>query len=279
MTDDILTAAAALAAPLPTPWQTAPWQPSTVLPQPWAEDDPNVPTAERGPFLAVSCNLDGNAAGIVDRDASAHLATLVAMVPDLIVELAVAANENARLLAESSFCPACSSAAGEPCTRPEMVTVGGPGWMVHPVRLTRTSDAALRRVQALPAGLTAKVFHRVMGDLQVDLADGMAAIRRAEYRQAGPGPTAMFAGSNPARQSVGLPGHCEDCAQVGHVKAHPELGCTDVGCYSHHDEPSEPVTPADLVREMRGRADKGVPATPTTLAYWADVFEAAEVTA
>lgn len=41
-------------------------------------------------------------------------------------------------------------------------------------------------------------------------------------------------GSNPERQSVGDPGHCEDCVSVGHVVAHPELGCGDVGCYSDH---------------------------------------------
>lgn len=49
-----------------------------------------------------------------------------------------------------------------------------------------------------------------------------------------------FTGSNSERQSVGLPGHCDDCAEVGHVAAHPDLGCTDVGCHSAH--PEEPDT-------------------------------------
>ncbi len=41
-------------------------------------------------------------------------------------------------------------------------------------------------------------------------------------------------GSNTARQEVGDPGHCEDCCSVGHVVAHPDLGCGDVGCYRSH---------------------------------------------
>ncbi len=39
-----------------------------------------------------------------------------------------------------------------------------------------------------------------------------------------------FTGTNPERQSIGLPGHCDRCAEVGHVKAHPDLSCGDVGC-------------------------------------------------
>lgn len=45
----------------------------------------------------------------------------------------------------------------------------------------------------------------------------------------------LYVGSNSDRQSVGLPGHCEQCANVGHVEAHPELGCSDVGCHASHD--------------------------------------------
>lgn len=45
-----------------------------------------------------------------------------------------------------------------------------------------------------------------------------------------------FAGRHKARQEVGDPGHCERCAQVGHVKAHPSLGCGDVGCTRAHTE-------------------------------------------
>lgn len=72
------------------------------------------------------------------------------------------------------------------------------------------------------------------------------------------GPTANFAGSNSERQSVGLPGHCVKCAEHGHVAAHPDLGCGDVGCNAAHDEPaplidepSEPAAPAGPVQEPR----------------------------
>lgn len=57
------------------------------------------------------------------------------------------------------------------------------------------------------------------------------------------GPTAAYAGSNSERQSVGLPGHCVACAEHGHVIAHPDLGCGDVGCSAFHDEPSPTSTP------------------------------------
>lgn len=57
-----------------------------------------------------------------------------------------------------------------------------------------------------------------------------------------------FTGSNSERQSVGQPGHCDDCADRGHVAAHPDLGCSDVGCHSVHPEepesaPQVPVAP------------------------------------
>lgn len=42
-------------------------------------------------------------------------------------------------------------------------------------------------------------------------------------------------GRDSARQSVGLPGHCDRCAEVGHVRAHPKLGCADVGCDQSHE--------------------------------------------
>lgn len=47
-------------------------------------------------------------------------------------------------------------------------------------------------------------------------------------------PTHDFAGSSKARQEVGKPGHCEPCAEHGHVAAHPDLGCGDVGCTRAH---------------------------------------------
>ena len=52
-------------------------------------------------------------------------------------------------------------------------------------------------------------------------------------------PTHRYCGSNPERQSVGDPGHCEDCAQHGHVLAHPDLGCGDVGCNALHGPEDE----------------------------------------
>jgi hypothetical protein len=80
--------------------------------------------------------------------------------------------------------------------------------------------------------------------IAVDIAYGV--FRTAIYaggirdRQAGSEgsvvpPTHAHSGSNSERQSVGDPGHCELCAQVGHVVAHPELGCGDVGCDDDHD--------------------------------------------
>lgn len=61
---------------------------------------------------------------------------------------------------------------------------------------------------------------------------------------------ARYAGSDPERQSVGDPGHCEDCVSVGHALAHPDFGCADVGCYESH----EPVDPGDdLDRAIRDR--------------------------
>jgi hypothetical protein len=74
-------------------------------------------------------------------------------------------------------------------------------------------------------------------------------------------PTHPLCGSNSDRQSVGDPGHCERCAQVGHVVAHPDLGCGDVGCYAAHgpddprDQEHEPAadTAANLPKRARTR--------------------------
>ena len=54
-----------------------------------------------------------------------------------------------------------------------------------------------------------------------------------------PPPTHPLCGSNKQRQEVGDPGHCERCAQVGHVRAHPSRGCGDVGCTTAHS-PGDP---------------------------------------
>lgn len=65
-----------------------------------------------------------------------------------------------------------------------------------------------------------------------------------------PPSTHPLAGSNKERQEVGDPGHCERCAEVGHVRAHRSLGCGDVGCTSAHapgdpaDQPPITLSPA-----------------------------------
>lgn len=59
----------------------------------------------------------------------------------------------------------------------------------------------------------------------------------ADYKAAHNGffpPTHDYAGMNPERQSIGLPGHCDICATIGHVDAHPDYGCGDVGCNRDH---------------------------------------------
>ena len=50
------------------------------------------------------------------------------------------------------------------------------------------------------------------------------------------GSTHPYAGQSKERAEIGLPGHCERCAEVGHVKAHRSLGCGDVGCMKGHAE-------------------------------------------
>jgi len=64
-------------------------------------------------------------------------------------------------------------------------------------------------------------------------------------------PTHDRAGSDSERQSVGLPGHCEDCAEHGHVKAHPDLGCGDVGCTAAHGEQEEALFDVRLTGHYR----------------------------
>lgn len=56
-----------------------------------------------------------------------------------------------------------------------------------------------------------------------------------------------YTGSNTARQEVGLPGHCDDCAAHGHVAAHPTLGCGDVGCTETHDQQTAVSTTSDAL--------------------------------
>jgi hypothetical protein len=47
-------------------------------------------------------------------------------------------------------------------------------------------------------------------------------------------PTHPHAGMDSERAYVGKPGHCEACATVGHVVAHPDFGCGDVHCNIDH---------------------------------------------
>jgi len=57
-----------------------------------------------------------------------------------------------------------------------------------------------------------------------------------ELKAARPGwpVTHPYCGQNSERQGRGDPGHCEACAVVGHVVAHPDFGCSDVQCNSRH---------------------------------------------
>lgn len=48
-------------------------------------------------------------------------------------------------------------------------------------------------------------------------------------------PTHAYPGHSKHRAEEGVPGHCERCCQYGHVKAHRDLGCGDVGCTKGHD--------------------------------------------
>lgn len=78
----------------------------------------------------------------------------------------------------------------------------------------------------------------------------------APYRQA----AHSFSGSNPDRQSVGDPGHCEDCCSLGHVVAHPELGCGDVGCNVDHGDDAVETIKARYGGALAGLARLKLPA-------------------
>lgn len=63
-------------------------------------------------------------------------------------------------------------------------------------------------------------------------------------------------GSSKKRAEVGLPGHCERCAEVGHVAAHPDMGCGDVGCDTSHPDPA--LLEAEIMeRHGRRGGDRG----------------------
>lgn len=70
----------------------------------------------------------------------------------------------------------------------------------------------------------------------LDVAKLAAESEMTRERVPTPRSRSRYCGNNPDRQSVGDPGHCEDCCSVGHIVAHPDLGCGDVQCYSDHDD-------------------------------------------
>jgi len=57
---------------------------------------------------------------------------------------------------------------------------------------------------------------------------------RLETARMGFPPTHQLCGNKSERAGRGDPGHCEACAVVGHVRAHPEYGCGDVHCNFNH---------------------------------------------
>jgi hypothetical protein len=89
----------------------------------------------------------------------------------------------------------------------------------------RAADAVLDGFRRLPPVTLRAALGRTADEPEATRTPG-----GFPYRQH----PADFAGSNPERQSVGDPGHCEDCCSVGHVAAHPDLGCADVGCTRTH---------------------------------------------
>jgi hypothetical protein len=70
--------------------------------------------------------------------------------------------------------------------------------------------------------------------MNADQLKAKRAVPRGTDPHQPPYPTHPFAGVSKERAEVGLPGHCERCAEVGHVSAHPELGCGDVRCDKEH---------------------------------------------
>lgn len=73
--------------------------------------------------------------------------------------------------------------------------------------------------------------------MPMDTAERRATLRAASNTSRHPSyPTHQYAGSCKERAEIGKPGHCEPCAERGHVLAHPDLGCADVGCYQAHDD-------------------------------------------
>lgn len=119
--------------------------------------------------------------------------------------------------------------------------------MINPNDVEAAADQYVREIAGpLPIGAdpystpVTVVPGELHGLLVSAIGRGIALARRDARQPDPPTPvtaqaTHRFAGSNTDRQSVGLPGHCDRCARVGHVLAHPTMGCGDVGCYHGHD--------------------------------------------
>lgn len=69
----------------------------------------------------------------------------------------------------------------------------------------------------------------------IGVTTGRALAHHDQWIKAGR-PTHQYAGHSKARAEKGLPGHCERCCEVGHITAHPSLGCGDVDCTKAHPE-------------------------------------------
>lgn len=95
----------------------------------------------------------------------------------------------------------------------------------------------------------------------------------------------IYAGTNPERQSVGLPGHCDRCAKESHEVAHPNLGCSDVGCTSAHREPPRRAltyvlqVPAGARRVWRSRLEGGLVVRDLSVGMGTDFYPVGYVSA
>ncbi|MEU4513123.1 hypothetical protein AB0G05_26815 [Nonomuraea wenchangensis] len=81
--------------------------------------------------------------------------------------------------------------------------------------------------------------------------------------------THRYAGSDPDRQQEGDPGHCNDCVARGHVAAHPNLGCSDVGCdEAHPDDTGTVKLKFDLSTGLHGAKVWDIYDTGLSVADW-----------
>lgn len=105
-------------------------------------------------------------------------------------------------------------------------------------------NARLRAENASLRGALTAAANRIESIMETHpdlvLAGDLAYYRAALAPEPAPPATHPHAGTSKAQQEAGDPGHCDPCAEVGHVEAHPSLGCGDVGC----DKPHEPAPPA-----------------------------------